>query len=59
MLRGAVLFRGGWLGPGGSPCTQQNAGPQNLIPAAGMTSEPDDLEKALQENLSSRLPPKL
>jgi hypothetical protein len=29
-------------------------GPQNLIPATGMTSEPDDLEKALQENLKIR-----
>jgi hypothetical protein len=29
-------------------------GPQNLIPVAGMPSEPDDLEKALQENLKIR-----
>jgi hypothetical protein len=29
-------------------------GPQNLIAAAGMPSEPDDLEKALQENLKIR-----
>ena len=44
----------GWLGPAAFPAPQQKAGPQNLIAAADMSSERDDLEQVLQENLKLR-----